>query len=90
MKKSLLRHLARPIRSPIGTRHRCFRNGLKTTPSRLFRSVRRHSSEIMFGVLVVVFRGDCVATLGFSSGERQIPLIVSLRIGRARRFGPGT
>ena len=29
MKKSLLRHLTRPIRSPIGTRHRCFRNGLK-------------------------------------------------------------
>ena len=51
---------------------------------------RRHSSEIMFGVLVVVFCGDRVATLGFSSGERQIPLIVSLRIGRARRCGPGT
>ena len=35
-------------------------------------------------------RGDCVASLGFSTGERQIPLVVSLRIGRVRRFGPGT
>ena len=82
-----------PLHVQLGarcTRHRCFRNGIKTTPSRLFRSVRRHSSEIVFGVLVVVFRSDCVATLGFSSGERQIPLIVSLRIGRARRCGSGT
>ena len=31
MERNLLRHLTRPIRSPIGTRHRCFRNGLKTT-----------------------------------------------------------
>ncbi len=100
MKKSLLRHLTRPIRSPIGTRHRCVRSGWKPTPpvsgplnldqNRLFRSVRRHRSEIMFGVLVVIFCGDCVAVLGFSTGERQIPLIVSLRIGRARRCGPGT
>ena len=87
--KRNFRPLTRPVRTRC-TRHRCFRNGIKTTPSRLFRSVRRHSSEIVFGVLVVVFRGDCVATLGFSSGERQIPLIVSLRIGRARRCGPGT
>ena len=57
-------------------------------PSQLFRSLRRHRPEIMFGVLVVVFRGDCVAALGFRTGERQIPLIVSLRIGRARRCGP--
>jgi hypothetical protein len=100
MKKSLLRHLTRPIRSPIGTRHRCFRNGSKPDTcrsgplnhdqNRLFRSVRRHSSEIMFGVLVVILCGDGVAVLGFSTGERQIPLIVSLRIGRARRFGAGT
>jgi hypothetical protein len=33
MKKSLLRHLTRPIRSPIGTRHRCFRNGSKPDTS---------------------------------------------------------
>jgi hypothetical protein len=37
--------------------------------NRLFRSVRRHRSEIMFGVLVVIFCGDCVAVLGFSSRE---------------------
>ena len=100
MKKSLLRHLTRPIRSPIGTRHRCFRNRSKPDScrsgplnhdqNRLFRSVWRHRSEIMFGVLVVVFRGDGVAVLGFSSRECQIPLIVSLGIGRARRCGPGT
>ena len=80
MKKSLLRHLIRPIRSP------------KHHPHTLLHPhfVRRHSSEIMFGVLVVVFRGDRVATLSFRSGERQIPLIVSLRTGRVRRFGAGT
>jgi hypothetical protein len=33
-------------------------------------SIRGHQSEIMFGVLVVVFCPDCVATLGFSLGER--------------------
>jgi len=34
----------------------------------------------MFGVLVVILRRDRVADLGFSTGERQIPFIVSLRI----------
>ena len=43
----------------------------------------------MFGVLVVVFCPDYVAALGFSLGERQIPLIVSLRVVRARLFGAG-
>ena len=88
MKRNLLRPLTRPVRSPLHSSP-VFSQRIEET-RRLFRSVRRHSSEIMFGVLVVVFRGDCVATLGFSSGERQIPLIVSLRIGRARRCGAGT
>ncbi len=52
-------------------------------------SVRGHRSEIMFGVLVVVFCPDYVAALGFSLGERQIPLIVSLRVVRALLFGAG-
>ena len=43
----------------------------------------------MFGVLVVVFCPDYVAALGFSLGERQIPLIVSLRVVRALLFGAG-
>ena len=43
----------------------------------------------MFSVLVVVFCCDCVAALGFSLGERQIPLIVSLRVVRALLFGAG-
>jgi hypothetical protein len=43
----------------------------------------------MFGVLVVVFCPDCVAALGFSLGERQVPLIVSLRVVRAVLFGAG-
>jgi hypothetical protein len=43
----------------------------------------------MFGVLVVVFCRDCVAALGFSLGERQIPLIVSSRVVRAVLFGAG-
>ena len=41
----------------------------------------------MFGVLVVVFCPDGVAALDFSLGERQIPLIVSLRIVKALLFG---
>jgi hypothetical protein len=43
----------------------------------------------MFGVLVVVFCRDCVAVLGFSLGEGQIPFIVSSRIVRAALFGAG-
>jgi hypothetical protein len=43
----------------------------------------------MFGVLVVVFCPDCVAAKGFSTGERQIPLIVSLRVVRALQFWSG-
>jgi len=49
-------------------------------------SVRGHHSEIMFGVLVVVFRGDQITALGFSLGQRQIPLIVSLRVVRVLRL----
>jgi hypothetical protein len=41
----------------------------------------------MFGVLVVVLCPDRVAGLGFSTGERQIPLIVSLRVLRALPLG---
>ena len=43
----------------------------------------------MFGVLVVVFCRDCVAALGFSLGERQIPFIVSSRVVSAVMFGAG-
>jgi hypothetical protein len=34
----------------------------------------------MFGVLVVILCSDCVADLSFGAGERQIPLIVFLRV----------
>jgi len=37
----------------------------------------------MFSVLVVVLRPDHIAGLGFSSGQREIPLIASLRVLRA-------
>jgi hypothetical protein len=43
----------------------------------------------MFGVLVVVLCPDRVADLGFSAGERQIPLIVSSRVLRAYRLRAG-
>ena len=43
----------------------------------------------MFGVLVVVFCPDCISGLGFCSGERQIPFIVSSRVVRAVLFGAG-
>ena len=50
-------------------------------------SVRGHRSEIMFGVLVVVLRGDPVAGLGFGLGQRQISLIVSLCVmGALQQF----
>ena len=41
----------------------------------------------MFGVLVVILCPDRVADLGFSTGERQAPLIVSLRVLGAVRLG---
>jgi hypothetical protein len=43
----------------------------------------------MFGVLVVVLCPDRVADLGFSAGERQIPLIVFSRVLRAYRLRAG-
>jgi hypothetical protein len=36
----------------------------------------------MFGVLVIVLCRDRVADLGFSAGERQVPLVVSSRVLR--------
>jgi len=44
----------------------------------------------MFGVLVVVLGHDQIAALGFSSGQLQIPLIVSLRVMRALRLWAGS
>jgi hypothetical protein len=41
----------------------------------------------MFGVLIIVLCPDCVADLGFSAGERQIPLAVSSRVLRAYGLG---
>jgi len=60
----------------------------KRTPRRslLSRSSVRHHSEIVFGVLVVVLRRDPIAGAGFSLGQCQIPLIVSLRVVRALRL----
>src|SRR3984893_14840909 len=52
-------------------------------------SARGHRSEIMLGVLVVVFCPDYIAGLGLGLGYRAIPLIVSLRVSRAPRFGAG-
>jgi hypothetical protein len=34
----------------------------------------------MLGVLVVILRSNCIADLSFGAGERQIPLILFLRI----------
>jgi hypothetical protein len=64
--------------------------GAGLVPTAICRSsLRGHRSEIMFGVLVVVFCPDCVSALGFSLGERQIPFIVSSRVVRAVLFGTG-
>jgi hypothetical protein len=41
------------------------------------------------GVLVIVLCRDRVADLGFSAGERQVPLVVSSRVLRAYRLGAG-
>jgi hypothetical protein len=43
----------------------------------------------MFGVLIVVLCPDRVADLGFSTSERQIALIVSLRVLSVPRLGAG-
>jgi hypothetical protein len=43
----------------------------------------------VFGVLVVFLRRDYVAGLSLSLGQREIPLIASLRILRAPRLGVG-
>jgi hypothetical protein len=37
----------------------------------------------MLGVLVVILRPDQIAGLGFGLGQRQISLIISLRVLRA-------
>src|ERR1700751_1369370 len=50
-------------------------------------SVRGHRLKIVLGVLIVVLCPDRVADLGFGAGERQIPLIVSLRVLRAGAGG---
>jgi hypothetical protein len=52
-------------------------------------SIRRHSSEIMLGVLVVVLRPDDIARLGLSLGESNIPLIAPLRVLGAPLLGTG-
>jgi hypothetical protein len=40
----------------------------------------------MFGVLVVVLCPDRVADQVFNAGERQIPLVISLRVLRVLRL----
>src|SRR6266581_2128141 len=60
----------------------------RRTPLRRF-SIRRHRSEIMLGVLVVVLRADDIPRLGLSLGESNIPLIASLRVLGAPLLGTG-
>src|SRR5215510_981970 len=72
------RHLQRPDASAR-------RSKVSYVPS----ESERIDLKIMFGVLVVVLCPDRVADLGFITSERQIPLIVFLRVLRALRFGAG-
>src|ERR1700722_10414747 len=51
--------------------------------------VRRHRSEIMFSVLVIILRPDHVAGLGLSLSYCEVPLILSLRVSRASRIEAG-
>jgi hypothetical protein len=44
-----------------------------------------HRPEIMFGVLVVVLRGDRIAGPGLCLGKREIALVISLRVVRTLR-----
>jgi hypothetical protein len=46
-----------------------------------------HRPEVMFGVLVVILCPDRIADESFGTGERQIPLVVSLRVLRVFRLG---
>jgi hypothetical protein len=48
--------------------------------------IRGYRPKIVFGVLVVGFRPNCIAGLGLSAGERQILFIVSLRVLRTLRL----
>ena len=48
--------------------------------------VRRHRSEIVLGVLVVILCSNQITCLGFSLGQRQVPLIISLCVLRTLRL----
>jgi hypothetical protein len=41
----------------------------------------------MFGVLIIVLSADEIASPDFGLSQRQIPLVVSLRVLRALRLG---
>jgi hypothetical protein len=47
----------------------------------------RHRPKVMFGVLVVILCPDRIADESFSTSERQIPLVASLRVLRVFRLG---
>jgi hypothetical protein len=51
MKSNMLLLLTRPVRSPL---HSSLVYPQRTLASALFRSLGRHQSEIVFGVLVVI------------------------------------
>jgi hypothetical protein len=51
-------------------------------------SIGRHQPEIMLGVLIIVLGRDPVARLEFSSGQCQVPVIVSSRVVRATWLWP--
>ena len=53
------------------------------------RLVLVHRTEIVFGVLEVVFCGDTVASLGFGTSQRQVTLVGPLRVLRASRMPNG-
>jgi hypothetical protein len=75
----------------FGERRIDTRNRIEPLARLLFRSsVRGHRSEIMFSVLVVVLRPYHIAGQGFSSGQREIPLIASSPLPRSQQeFAPG-
>jgi hypothetical protein len=52
-------------------------------------SIRRHRSEIVLGVLVVVLRPDDIARLGLSLRQSNILLIAPLRVLGAPLLGTG-
>src|SRR5690242_4850738 len=78
---------ARPVLRTEAARREPHRNA---APSRWWgRLVLVHRTEIVFGMLKIVFCGDPVAGLGFGTSQRQVTFVVPLGVPRGSRMPNG-